>query len=53
MGLLVLLFLVGLEPRRPVFQVCGEHGLGAINEEERGEARGSAWGRPQALDDRG
>ena len=31
----------------------GEYGLGAIDEEERGKARGFAWGRPEAPDNRG
>ena len=52
-GLLVLLLLVGLEPWRPVLQIRGEGGLGAIDEEEWGKAYGSAWGRPQAPDNRG
>ena len=50
---LVLLLFVCLEPWRPVLQVSGEDGLGAIDEEERGNARGSAWGRPQAPNNRG
>ena len=39
---LVSLVLICLEPWRSVFQVSGEYGLGAIDEEERGKARGSA-----------
>ena len=52
-GLLVLLLLVGFEPRGPILHVSGEDSLGAIDEEERGKARGSAWGRPQAPNNRG
>ena len=50
---LISLLLICLEPWRSVFQVGGEDGLGAIDEEERRETRSSAWGRPQAPDDRG
>ena len=50
---MVLPLLVSLEPRRSVLQVREEDSLGAVDEEEWGEARGSAWCRPQAPNDRG
>ena len=42
--------MIRLDPRGSVLQISGEDGLGAIDEEERTEARGSARGlvRPGA-----
>ena len=50
-GLLVLLLLLILEPRGPVFQVSGEDGLGAIDQKKWAETRGLTRGRSYAPDE--
>jgi hypothetical protein len=47
-GLLVGALIVAMNPRRPVFLVCGEDSLRVVDQEEWGESSGPAWGGPEA-----
>jgi hypothetical protein len=51
-GSLVSVLVIAPESGRPVFQVRGEEGLRAIDQEERGESCGPARGGSKAPHDR-
>jgi hypothetical protein len=51
-GSLVGALVVALDPRRPIFQVRGEDGLRAIDQEKWDESRGPARGGSEAPHDR-